>query len=814
MRVSEEPNVPEGPESRDQGPGLPTSTDEPATGYVRHPADVLRLVAATLVVAFGVVMALVFPNVLGAFDEDVAEYAADLPNSVAGFLEGFVQLLALLAPVAVAAGLAVRRRLRALGYALLAAGAAALIDVWLLQALGRVVPAAHAAVEARSGWLMGAAFPGSPYLAGLAAVITVLAPWMARRWRHVTVAVLGLTVLARATTGHALPGDLIVTLGLGWLIGSAVLVAFGTPNRRAGTSEIGEALARAGVPVTELAPAAVDARGSTPYFATTASGRQLFVKVLGTQERSADLLFRMYRWLLFRDLGDRRPFSSLRRTVEHEALCALAARDVGVRTPRLVTVADVGTPDDDMLLSYERIAGRSLDDAEPDDLTDEVLRGVWGLVADLQRHRIAHRDLRLANLFLDDTGTPWLIDFGFSELAGSDVELRTDVAQLLASTAMVVGVDRATRIAVSTLGAGAVGDALPRMLPAAFSSTVREALEQHSGALDQLRSAVQAATGVDDVHYEQLERVRPGTILGLAALGLAVSILYAEVVAASGQLGQLGAPSPGWTTVVLILAAVSYVGATIAMLGSVPDRLAPITTFQAQLAATFANRITPAQAGGYAVNIRMLQKQGVATAAAVAGVGVDTVAGAVIHVPLAVVFVVWVGSGTDSRFDLPSLRLAVAIVLGFAALTGVLVVIPSTRRFLTDKVVPPLRHGMTAIRRIAEDPAKLLLLLGGSLIVTTSNLLGLAASVEAFGGGIGFAQIGLVYLLGSAVGQLAPTPGGLGAVEAALTGGLTAAGLNAGVALAAVLLFRLATYWLPAAPGWLALRHLRATGAL
>jgi len=41
-----------------------------------------------------------------------------------------------------------------------------------------------------------------------------------------------------------------------------------------------------------------------------------------------------------RQLGDDRPFSSLRRMVEHEALVALAARDVGVRTPRFVAFAN------------------------------------------------------------------------------------------------------------------------------------------------------------------------------------------------------------------------------------------------------------------------------------------------------------------------------------------------------------------------------------------------------------------------------------------------------------------------------------------
>jgi glycosyltransferase 2 family protein len=48
------------------------------------------------------------------------------------------------------------------------------------------------------------------------------------------------------------------------------------------------------------------------------------------------------------------------------------------------------------------------------------------------------------------------------------------------------------------------------------------------------------------------------------------------------------------------------------------------------------------------------------------------------------------------------------------------------------------------------------------------------------------------------------TAGGLGAVEAALVGGLTATGVPVAAALTAVLSFRAVTFWLPAPAGWVA----------
>ena len=48
-----------------------------------------------------------------------------------------------------------------------------------------------------------------------------------------------------------------------------------------------------------------------------------------------------------------------------------------------------------------------------------------------------------------------------------------------------------------------------------------------------------------------------------------------------------------WALAALVLSGCSYVGATLSMMGSVPQRLPLGTTFLAQLASTFTNRITP-----------------------------------------------------------------------------------------------------------------------------------------------------------------------------------------------------------------------------
>jgi pimeloyl-ACP methyl ester carboxylesterase/uncharacterized membrane protein YbhN (UPF0104 family) len=85
----------------------------------------------------------------------------------------------------------------------------------------------------------------------------------------------------------------------------------------------------------------------------------------------------------------------------------------------------------------------------------------------------------------------------------------------------------------------------------------------------------------------------------------------------------------------------------------------------------------------------------------------------------------------------------------------------------------------------------------------------LAVSIQATGTTVPWHDLLLVYGSGIAAQSLNITPGGLGVTEATLSAALVGAGLGAGPALAAVLLYRLASFWLVALTGWLVLFWLR-----
>ena len=463
--------------------------EAPVSDRVRSPVDVLRLLTATVMVVLVVVVEWLFGNTLEAFAAELFAGLAAVPGWLVDVVVAGSRLLAVgllvTGVVVVVRGGHARPVLPLVVAAVVAAALASLLDITEPASAGAALDAGGPV-----GPLADAGFPTAAGLAAAAAATTAAAPWLARGWRQLCwTAVFGLaTVLFLATPASFDPLEAVL---LGWLAGAAAVVVFGGPSRRPRGGAVVAGLAAVGVPVVRLEQASVDARGSTPYFGETADGERLFVKTLGDDERSADRLFRLYRRVVPRDLGDEQSFSSLRRAVEHEALVALAALAYGVRTPRLVALAPAEP--NGFVLAYEAVDGSSLDRLTPDEVTDDVLGAVWSEVVQLRSHRVAHRDLRLANIFLAADGEAWLIDFGFSELVASDLLLSTDLAELVASSALQVGSERAVARAADAVGEDTLRTALPRLHPWALSGATRTALKGRPGLLDDVRARITAA---------------------------------------------------------------------------------------------------------------------------------------------------------------------------------------------------------------------------------------------------------------------------------------------------------------------------------
>jgi undecaprenyl-diphosphatase len=173
-------------------------------------------------------------------------------------------------------------------------------------------------------------------------------------------------------------------------------------------------------------------------------------------------------------------------------------------------------------------------------LGDDQLKDAWEQVARLHAARIAHRDLRRANIVIDDDGRPWIVDFGFAEAAASDRLLAQDTAELLVSLALVVAVERAVASACGVLTAETLRAALPLMQPLALSAATRRDLRARPELLPDLRRRVSAVLGLDEEPPpEPLLRVRPRHLLVLAVAVLAVHVIIPQVTELHAIVGAL-----------------------------------------------------------------------------------------------------------------------------------------------------------------------------------------------------------------------------------------------------------------------------------
>ena len=323
-----------------------------------------------------------------------------------------------LAAVFVAAGLALAARRWRLARDLVASGTLAWLAAKVVKNFvrrGRPSALLHGVV-AHGTAAAGPGFP-SGHTAVAAALATAAGPYLGRRGRRISWCGVWIVAIARIYVGAHFPLDTVGGAALGWVIGAGLHLAWGAPGGQPTPARVREALQRAGIEVGELRLLRADARGSTPFLAQDTAGVPLFVKAVGRTQRDADVLYRTWRYFVYRDAGDEPPFATPRQITEYEALLSLLAARAWVRTPELVAISAL--PDGSGVLVTRLIHGESLGQSGQA-LGDDQLKDTWEQVARLHAARIAHRDLRRANIVIDDDGRPWIVDFGFAEAAASD----------------------------------------------------------------------------------------------------------------------------------------------------------------------------------------------------------------------------------------------------------------------------------------------------------------------------------------------------------------------------------------------------------
>ncbi|HEY5149485.1 MAG TPA: phosphatase PAP2 family protein [Mycobacterium sp.] len=778
---------------------------EAPVDYVRHPGDVLRVVIGLLLLVGCCLIA--STESVSAFELGVFQVVNGLPSWLYGLLWSVMQLGSL-AAVFVVAGIALIARRVRMAVELLAGGLLAYYCAsGLKDIIGRGRPAEMVTdVVFHGDPSQGLGFP-SGHAAVSAALAAVAVPFLARRWRRWVWALPVTVGFARIFVGAHLPLDVVGGFLLGWTIGAAVHLALGAPSGRVTADQVSTALQRAGLLVAEVHPANVDARGSTPFFATGVDGTRWFAKAVGADQRDGDILFKAYRRIMFRDLDDEKAFASPKRQIEAEALVDLLAARAGVRTPQVAAITTL--EDGTTLLAHQALDATGLERAAPEDLTDDLLTGLWELVALLHAARIAHRDLRLANMMIDSAGLPWLLDFGFSQVSATDRLLSRDVAELLASQSTVIAPQRAAAAAVGVLGVDPVRSALPYLAVAGLSGATRAAFAAMPGRFEELRRAAAGAVGVSPPEPVRFTRLNPRLLIGLIAVGAALYAL--PLILAAPAVTTTLRDADWWLLVPTVIAfAAGFLGAAAVVQGAVDHPVAWSRAALIAVASVSPGRSRAAALRRSPVDAGELRAAGVDTAAAEHSVRIASTAGWVAHLLalLVVAVAVMVAPDAGGGFLSSVVGVITVVVVVVAALMLAWIVGgdggPAARA----------RAARAAWRERDAGEGRTVRLWIGSIIVVvgwTLTFAGATLTVVPHTAALGAA---LVYLAAVPVAALLPVPGSVLVLDAALLGGLLLDGVDPVPAIVAVLLFRAVTFWLVLPAGAWAHRRLSREQAL
>ncbi|HEX4520654.1 MAG TPA: lysylphosphatidylglycerol synthase transmembrane domain-containing protein [Gaiellaceae bacterium] len=773
-------------------------SSRPGARRFRRATDVILLVPALVALA---ILVAAYPP--GPFERAVAAALNALPswiNPIWAFAFDLFWLWALLLVVVVA----VARR-----------GAAALQAV-----VSAVLALAVALVSARlasGGWpdlgdalresSSAPAFP-AVRVALAASVILTIGPYLIRPAQRVNRLVLVLGFTGGLFLDHASPSGNLAALMVAVVASSAVRLAFGTAAGRPGLAEVGVALGELGIEAKHVELAERQTAGVVLAHGLDAEGRRLAIKLHGRDAYDNQLLEKIWRFLWYEDAGP--PLRLSRGQVaEYEAFVTLLARSFDVPS---YEVLRAGTTSGDNGLLVLRGDARQLGELAADELGDELLGRSWSSLRLLHRARIVHRHLdpETIVLFGDEVG---FVDFGSATTAASEDRRLTDRAQLLVATATCCGVERSLAAAVEALGADGVGELLPYLQSAALEGPLQEAAERSGIDVDDLRKEAALRVDAKEPGLVRLRRVTWGSVIQIGLLLLAATALLSFATGIDWHEFRVAVGDAvwGWIAVGAIVAQTPRLTQSASTLGSVAADLRFGPVYAMQLATGYMNLALPSVAARLTINIRFFQRQGVPPAAAVTAGGIDSFASMVIQTILLVLLLLFSEASLDVDLTAPSggllVILLVLVGLVVAAVVAV-VVVRRLRQLVTGRLRtwwPQVKSALGTLR----SGSKLALLVFGSL--ATEALFATALGLFALGLGshVGLTDLLVINISVSLLSSFIPVPGGIGVTELGLTVGLTSAGMDEASALAAVLLYRISTFYLPPIWGFFALRWLQ-----
>ena len=279
---------------------------------------------------------------------------------------------------------------------------------------------------------------------------------------------------------------------------------------------------------------------------------------------------------------------------------------------------------------------------------------------------------------------------------------------------------------------------------------------------------------------------------------LAVAWILAHWATVDAGAELLGGARLGWFLAAGAAASMTWNAGAVCQQGAVIERLPGGRLLAVQFAGSAANHILPAGIGVATVNLRFLRHRGLSRSSALSAVGLNTCAGVLVHL---LALAVLIGTGLAAPRSVTRVGVVALVAAGIGvALVLALALVPGLGRRCVTAIRAQVASAAAQWAVVGREPVRALQLWTGSAAVPVLHVISLVCITRAIGAHITVGAVFGVYFLASTVSAAVPSPGGFGTLDAALIVALTADGLTAAVAVAAVVGYRLVTVWIPLLP--------------
>jgi uncharacterized protein (TIRG00374 family) len=347
--------------------------------------------------------------------------------------------------------------------------------------------------------------------------------------------------------------------------------------------------------------------------------------------------------------------------------------------------------------------------------------------------------------------------------------------------------------------------------PALDPATIA-ALAQQKGLLPDLRSAVASGAGIEVPKLAEFKRISWTNLLfGLGSL-IGIWAIIGVLSDAGSAFEAIKGASWGWVALAFVFAQLPPLASAWALTGAVVGEL-PYGRCAALEVSNAFSSLVGGNVAVFAVRVRFFQRQGSdATAAVSSGAIVSTTEWVVKGLLFLIALPFAAGdihAQTTSSNNQTAIWIILAVIIAAGIAATVIALIPRVRRLASTRLRPYLVSIWGNVKTIATEPHKIVYVLAGSTLAQLLVILALGASLHAVGQHASIATLITVNTVAAIVGGAVPVPGGLGVVEAGLIAGLTSAGIPQDQAVAAVLIQRFCTSYLPPVWGWITLAWMR-----